>query len=271
MLRSLIAFFVTVVLLTMLGGCVPSYYPTFSEDSLSGRHINDLRLVEVAIRIKCELYEFFSDIEAREKNLSGKEKLAFIRPAPKVDAVVEMQIKTDETGAIAYQGVDLNKIGLGGLIGFIAQKNNAPLFNTSISGNSIKIVAMSLLLPQNKVALGKQINVNECNARREFSRGINKLFIKEWLDNYMGQISMVPSVTALPSDAPPEVRGIRPELVSLTTEFHIIVDVNAGIDRVLIIPTKGTAPTASYKANFSHTLKITLNFTKKDTIQRLLL
>jgi hypothetical protein len=222
-------------------------------------------------RVRCELKDFFSDHnqdKIREgAGLKRGEKLVFpyVDEKHPADAVLELGLKTDETGSVAWTGIDLKKLGLSSLADLIAQKTPGkditPLLNASIAGNYVKTVAISILLDQTKMTAADA----KCQS---LMATLNPLFIEDWLNNFLIDVNKSRQIINDPviNDPKKTVSQPRLEFVSLQTEFHIVVDVSAGINSVILLPTHNTAPTLDFKPNFSHTLKLTLNFSKKNSV-----
>jgi hypothetical protein len=293
-IKKILMMSVTPSLLFVVSGCSLPYFPSFSENSLSGQYIHSIPISAVVDQVKCEIRSFLAEresikdseqfrLEQRLKELTEKQakkkltdeeakeigklpndiNLARINNNPfelANDNVsdIKLDLKTDELGNVTASAIDFKRMGLASIADLIGAKapprDLTPLFNASVQGRYVKTVSMTLNMLQSKPRGGQ----DHLCVQKDITAP-NHLYIKEWLSAFMENINKQANEKDVTKDFPSVVLN----QVTLTTEFDIIVDVTAGLNlfdfakNVFIIPVQAT-PMVQFKPTFAHTLQVIL-------------
>jgi hypothetical protein len=273
-----------------VAGCMPPYFPTYSDDTPAGRHIANIPIAEVIKQVKCEVQTFLrEESEKRRRN-----------PTLQIDedlyTQIDLALKTDETGQLAFSALDLRKMGFHNFAQLISGKSPpkdlTPFLNANFQARALRTVTMSVMMPQLPPNKKQQAHLTD-DCARDGLRAANRLYIKEWLTRFMdkaegvvvddsdlvqlegggrkltGKVTSQGALTGnLEAPVPPKetvVKDVILNQIQLVTEFHVIVDVTAapnlfrtvGAGGFYLIPVQAPA-TLEYKPDFAHTLTITL-------------
>jgi hypothetical protein len=279
--------------------CMPAYFPTFSGLTPAGHFVADIPVAEVLKQVKCEVQTFLQEEAIKVRENQRKHKLLQIDED--LPTQIDLTLKTDETGFLTFTAIDYRRLGFASLAALISAKNPpgdlTPFLNATGQARAVRSVTVSLLIPQLPPNRSQQMqNAPDC-VRENFFRDANKLYIKEWLNRFMDKLDDVPveksdlvavtkpqkidahikgatisgKVTSATERVNPTrfVEDVVLNQIQMSTEFHIVVDVTAGINAFhfttpktgyYLIPVK-MPPTVEVKADYYHTLTITLKGT----------
>jgi hypothetical protein len=250
--------FCAIALLCILGGC-SSFFPSFEGPFGLGSWTHDMPVKLVALRIQCELREFLTDSKAK-----GIEYLDEQQPAS-----LSLNMQTDNSGKIAYLGIDLSKLGpLSPLASLVTAQNKVPTLQASGTVKSTISSQVDFTIPQTKKAKTVQSKTpifNLDTQRWELpppqtivgldavqcgdeAHNLVRFYLKEWLERFFENLY----------NEPQSAGAACMTKITLKTVFQVAVDVSGGLTPLLattfVIPVSGY--NFDYNPIFTHSLNI---------------
>jgi hypothetical protein len=216
-----------------LGGCAP-FLPGF--EGILGVHswTHNVPVSAVATTVQCELKVF---VRSHSRYLD-----------PSKSAAVQLSLQSDNSGAVTYVGIDLNRIGLGSLAQLVSSQNKAPNLQAGLQGKSVTSSQIEFDVPQTLAGL-ERVRCDDSVRRLPIP-----LDLDSWLTRFFRNLEAHRDNTDTTCMSK----------VTLKTQFQLVVPIKGGVNPVFgpafILPISGL--NFEFSPAFTHTLQVAFSLNR---------
>jgi hypothetical protein len=235
-MRAKVAFARVVIIVAIgfaLGGCGP-FLPGF--EGILGIHswTHNVPVSAVATTVQCELKDF---LQTHSRYLD-----------PKKSAGVQLTLQSDNSGAVTYVGIDLNRIGLSSVAELVSSQNKAPNLQAGLQGKSVTSSQIEFDVPQTLEGL-KRVRCDDSVRRLPIP-----LDLDSWLTRFFKNLEAHADNTDTTCMSKVTVR----------TQFQLVVPIKGGVNPLFgtafILPISGLS--FEFSPAFTHTLQVAFSLNR---------